>query len=220
MTKDSAEQKVTRGLLHALAKKHISKECLERSLVLSGFLPDKNAWYTFIHVFFLLLGITLVLTGISFFFAYNWSSLHKFAKLGIVQLGILACLGGVLYKGLDSLVGKALLFAASVLVGTFLAVFGQIYQTGADAYELFVGWFFFIIGWTAISNNTGLCFLSLLILNLAIVLGMVQTGRVDRPWEWCFYLKFSALYNFCLYWFGNLFPLVWNGCGFDGFPEF
>ena len=36
---------------------------------------------------------------------------------------------------------------ATFLIGTLFAVFGQIYQTGADAYDLFLGWTLFTILW-------------------------------------------------------------------------
>ena len=42
---------------------------------------------------------------------------------------------------------KILLTGATFLIGTLFAVFGQIYQTGADAYDLFLGWTLFTILW-------------------------------------------------------------------------
>jgi len=47
---------------------------------------------------------------------------------------------------------EALLTSAAMLVGVLLAVFGQIYQTGADAYTLFVGWAALILPWVALSG--------------------------------------------------------------------
>ena len=46
---------------------------------------------------------------------------------------------GALLVGLDRAFGQVLLIAASVLTGVLLAVIGQVYQTGADVFELFVG---------------------------------------------------------------------------------
>jgi uncharacterized membrane protein len=56
---------------------------------------------------------------------------------GLAKLGIVACCGVVLRKGLESAIGKAAQIGASVLVGVFLAIFGQVYQTGADSWLLF-----------------------------------------------------------------------------------
>ncbi|MBC8290414.1 MAG: DUF2157 domain-containing protein, partial [Planctomycetes bacterium] len=36
--------------------------------------------------------------------------------------------------------------------GVFLAVFGQVYQTGADEWLLFAGWAGLILPWTALSR--------------------------------------------------------------------
>lgn len=47
----------------------------------------------------------------------------------------------------SKLVKQILLTGATFLIGTLFAVFGQIYQTGADAYDLFLGWTLFTILW-------------------------------------------------------------------------
>lgn len=196
MSNHSLGEEVTCTLLQTIGRKYLSKEAYERALELCGILPDKREWNKFINIFFLLLGIILLLTGISFFFAYNWASLSKFFKLGIIQAGILVCLGLVFYKGIDSLIGKSFLVAASILVGTFLVVFGQIYQTGADAYELFAGWFCFIAGWAIVANSNGLWFIAIVILNLAVGLGAFQTYNLDEAWQICLLLEVLAAIQF------------------------
>lgn len=47
----------------------------------------------------------------------------------------------------SKLIKQILLTGATFLTGTLLAVFGQIYQTGADAYDLFLGWTLFTVLW-------------------------------------------------------------------------
>lgn len=117
-----------------------------------------------------LVGTALVLSGILYFFAFNWAKITPAMKLGGIQLLILACLIGALYYGLARTAGKMLLLSASVLVGIFLAVFGQIYQTGADAYQLFMVWMLLILPWTCISNFAALWAVWLLVSNLALIL--------------------------------------------------
>ena len=85
------------------------------------------------------LGVLQILAGIIFFFAANWSLLSKWERLGPLFALLVAC-GVVAWLRHESLVGKLCLFAATVLVGAFMAVFGQIYQTGADAWTLFASW--------------------------------------------------------------------------------
>ena len=44
---------------------------------------NKRQWNQFLSIFLLAAGIGFTVTGIIFFFAYNWDELPKFAKLGI-----------------------------------------------------------------------------------------------------------------------------------------
>jgi uncharacterized membrane protein len=88
----------------------------------------------------LVLGAGLVLSRILFFFAYNWNALSRWSRFGIILVSPGWFHSWSDWKGLDTLGGQALLTASSVLLGIFLAVFGQVYQTGADAWTFFVGW--------------------------------------------------------------------------------
>lgn len=80
-------------------------------------------------------------------FAYNWDELPKFAKLGIVEVLLVASVLLATFTRWNKLVKQILLTGATFLIGTLFAVFGQIYQTGADAYDLFLGWTLFTILW-------------------------------------------------------------------------
>mgnify|MGYP002247720917 CR=1 FL=1 len=101
---------------------------------------DKKQWNQFLSSFFIwqwALGFTVA--GIIFFFAYNWEELPKFAKLGIVEVLLVASVLLATFTHWNKLVKQILLTGATFLIGTLFAVFGQIYQTGADAYDLFLG---------------------------------------------------------------------------------
>src|SRR5690606_42051813 len=52
---------------------------------------DGGAWEKFLSRSFLGLGTAFSLAGIFFFFAYNWDSLHRFVKLGLLE-GLLVLL--------------------------------------------------------------------------------------------------------------------------------
>ncbi len=100
--------------------------------------PDAAAWRGFLHFLFLGSGIALFVIGVIFFFAYNWKDLHRFGKFGVMQAIIaLAVAAHVFLRGSAS---KMSGLGAMLLIGPLFAVFGQVYQTGADAYELFVTW--------------------------------------------------------------------------------
>lgn len=47
---------------------------------------NKRQWNQFLSIFLLAAGIGFTVTGIIFFFAYNWDELPKFAKLGMVEV--------------------------------------------------------------------------------------------------------------------------------------
>ena len=87
--------------------------------------------------FLLAVGVGFTVAGIIFFFAYNWEELPKFAKLGIVEVLLVASVLLATFTHWNKLVKQILLTEATFLIGTLFAVFGQIYQTGADAYDLF-----------------------------------------------------------------------------------
>ena len=118
----------------------------------------------------LALGVGQFLTGVVFFFAYNWNDLSDIAKFAVVEVALVLAVGGALLIGLDRAFGQMLLIAASVLTGVLLGVIGQVYQTGADAFELFVAWAVLILPWTIISRHAAHWLLWLVVVEAALVL--------------------------------------------------
>lgn len=143
---------------------------LRRALQLTGALPSAGDWRHFIERLLLWLGTVMVAAGVLFFFAYNWEDLGRFAKFGLVEALIVASLVLVWRLGLERAAGKAALLAAALLVGALLALVGQIYQTGADTYELFTAWALAILPWALIGRFPALWMLWLGIVNLAVIL--------------------------------------------------
>ena len=117
---------------------------------------DKKQWNQFLSIFLLAAGVGFTVAGIIFFFAYNWEDLPKFAKLGIVQTLLVASVLLTIFTRWNVLIKQIILTGATFLVGTLFAVFGQIYQTGADAYDLFLGWTLFTILWAVAIRFTPL----------------------------------------------------------------
>jgi len=137
---------------------------------------DKSRWATAIDWALLGIGIAFAVIGIIFFFAYNWAQLHPFAKLGLMQALIVLPIVGILLFKPAELVRKLILTAASLLVGVLFAIFGQIYQTGADAYDFFLAWTLFVALWTFTSNFAVLWLIFLTLLNTTIILYIEQVG--------------------------------------------
>ena len=140
-------------------------------------LHPPSAWFAWASQMLLLLGSTLVLAGIIFFFAYNWADMSRFFKFGIIEAGIVGCVLAAHWRGLQQLSGKILLLSAAVLVGVLLAVYGQVYQTGADPFGLFLGWAVLIFAWVLIGEFAALWLLWLVLLNTGAVLFWQQVGE-------------------------------------------
>jgi uncharacterized membrane protein len=141
---------------------------VEKAMRVSGVLPDRADWHHFIDRLLLWSGTVLLAAGIIFFFAYNWREIGNFARFGLVELLIAAAVGGCMWFGTERPAGKASLFAASLLAGALLALFGQTYQTGADTFELFITWAIVILPWTIVGRLPVLWVLLIVLVNVAI----------------------------------------------------
>ena len=137
--------------------------------------PDN--WKKFLRLFLFTLGVGFSAAGIIFFFAYNWDNIQKFAKLGIIEGLIVILTVIVIIPKMNNLVRNIILSTAAVMVGVLFAVFGQIYQTGADAYDFFMGWTIFITLWVVISNFPPLWLIFIALLNTTLVLYNVQVSQ-------------------------------------------
>ncbi len=105
---------------------------------MENILTKKSFLDTLIKVLFVVgvisLGVSIIMFG-----AYNWDSLGKLEKFAIAQGAFLAPL--IISFFLNSkFIQNILLFVSSILIGANLALIGQIYQTGADTWQLFALW--------------------------------------------------------------------------------
>jgi uncharacterized membrane protein len=125
-------------------------------------------WRVWLDRGLLSLGVVLILAGIGDFFAHNWRHLTDAVKLGLAGGAVALSFAGAVWAGFDRFPGKLLLLAASALVGVFIGVFGQVYQTGADTYELFTAWAFFIFPWVVLGRFMPLWTFWVGVLNCAV----------------------------------------------------
>ncbi|KAB5488892.1 DUF2157 domain-containing protein [Flagellimonas hadalis] len=159
---------------------------------------NKPMWRKFLSLLLLGLGISFSTAGIVFFFAYNWAHLHRFAKLGLIEgLVVLVFLCLFLIKA-RPLVKKTMLVGASVLVGVLWAVFGQVYQTGANAYDFFLVWTLSIAIWSFVSNFSPQWVVFIALINITLIL---YTEQVARDWN-------GALLSLLLFAINSLFLLA------------
>jgi len=132
----------------------------------------------------LVLGASHFLAGIVFFFAYNWDDLSPFTKFGLLQVGLVISVFAAVRLKIASPAGQALLISASIFTGVLFAVIGQVYQTGADAYELFTAWSVLILPWVIASRSSAHWFLWIIICLTALSLYggqvLVPLGALTR----------------------------------------
>lgn len=130
---------------------------------------DKTAWQKFLELLFLGAGVGFLAAGIIFFFAYNWQSLHKFVKIGLMEGLLIVLVLATAFSKLKPIVKQVLVTGAAVMVGVLLAVFGQVYQTGADAYDLFLSWTVGVTVWVLAFNFPPLWLIYLALVNITVL---------------------------------------------------
>lgn len=160
----------------------LSESAYSSALQLAGLAADRSDWLRYINHFLMTVGALLIVAGVTAFFAWNWAGLDYWIKFVLIQTGIagLALLSWRL--GIDSIGGRAALFSSAFLVGVLFAVFGQVYQTGADPYGLFISWSILILPLAIIGRQAALWILFQTLLILALI--MYWTQVIDPPNGW------------------------------------
>jgi uncharacterized membrane protein len=182
---------VNRALVEMLAaRKIISPQARIEALAL---VAPTTHWWQWISRLLLALGVALMLSGIVYFFAYNWVLIPGLAKLAGIQLLMLMLLA-YYFAGRGLPARQYALLGSMILLGVFLAVFGQHYQTGADAYNLFMMWALLALPWVLLGNFAPLWISWLLVVNVFIALLWQQEG-LERyaPWSHSSLLLYAAV---------------------------
>lgn len=130
--------------------------------------PNSDNWKMLFKYMLIIMGIGFFVTGVFFFFAYNWDAMHKFVKLSIVELLLIISLFFAIRYRKKAIISNILLTTSSLLVGAMFAVFGQVYQTGANAFDFFLGWTIFITLWTIVARFEFLYILFFILIHLCI----------------------------------------------------
>ncbi len=160
----------------------LSENAYSRALQLAELAPGRSDWLRYINHFLATIGVLLIISGVAAFFAWNWADLDYMVKFALIQAGIAGTALLVWRLGIDSMGGRAALFASAFLIGVLFAVFGQVYQTGADPYGLFVAWSILILPLAIIGRQAALWILLQALLVLALILYWTQV--IDPPNGW------------------------------------
>lgn len=136
-------------------------------------------WQRLLQYLLLGAGAAFLLSGIVFFFAYNWADLPRLVKVGTV-IGLFALTG---LFGIFAPVGRQArnvsLTAAVVLIGIVMAVLGQVYQSGANSYVLFFSWTLFALPWVAVVYFSPLWLLLVGLINVSFFTYVAQRGLYE-----------------------------------------
>lgn len=170
---------------------NLTEQVIDRALK-GNVYNGKEAWQKFLRLFFISLGVGFSVSGIVFFFAYNWSDLHKYAKIGLIEGLIIATTSLVLLLKININVRSIILLGSAILVGVLFAVFGQIYQTGANAYDFFLAWTVFVTLWVIVSNFAPLWLLYLILINTTFIL---YSQQVAKDWSEVFVFTLLFIIN-------------------------
>lgn len=183
---------IDRRDIHIFARNSsLSQKATQQSLEQEVYQHKKN-WDDFFRFSLLILGLGFLCLGIIFFFAYNWQDLHKFVKMGIIQGLLLVAVSLILFLKTSETIKNIILTATAMLVGVLFAVFGQVYQTGANAYDFFLAWTVFIAIWTIISKFPPLWILFIALINTTFLLYFQQ---VTSDWSWIFAFSVLTILN-------------------------
>lgn len=169
-------QTIKREDLDLLAKTNFWSVVQQKLLYQKGVYAQPKQWMLFIKITCLALGLSFFVAGVIFFFAFNWDAMHKFQKLSTLLVLVLIFSFASIFLKSSLWIKNSLLFAASLLVGGSFAVFGQIYQTGADAYDFFLAWTLFIALWSFSSRFPPLLLFFVILVQTTLTLYFEQVG--------------------------------------------
>jgi uncharacterized membrane protein len=119
-------------------------------------------------------GVTLLLAGLFYYCAFNFQAIPPSVKLSALMSLFFVAMAGFYLARNNALISQLCLFIGVFLIGIFWAVFGQIYQTGADSYMLFLGWGAMALPFVLLKPQAPLIALLVIILELLIFLFAIQ----------------------------------------------
>lgn len=184
---------LTRELLYSIARhSNWRASSIEARFRSAGIYASPRNWAAFVRLLLLGAGVSFLVAGVLFFFAYNWADMHKVLKLGLLQALLLSITAFVLLSRRSESVKNMLLTGNTVLVGVLFAVFGQIYQTGANAYDFFLGWTCCVVLWVAVANYAPLWLIFMALANTTLIL---YVNQVATHWPLAVLLDLLFLMN-------------------------
>lgn len=142
------------------------------------------------------LGCALIAVSILYLTAANWFMLPQFFQLAIPQLFLLLSAVTSIFLVQHDYLVQCLHTISGLMIGLSLAVIGQIYQTGADSYLLFLIWSILLLPWLY-RPDIGVFTLLCIVSQLTLFLFFKQTFWADEyPVTFLFSLNLLSLFQF------------------------
>ena len=158
--------------------------------------------------------IILFLSSIVYFFAANWGYFSRYEKLslsvGAMILFYLVSFTSTKLLSHQPFLGKWFLVAAAICFGVSVGLVGQIYNSHADSYMLFVVWLLPTVLLAFITRYTPLWILSYILFHLAYWFYMYPSSYFivrSNFEEWVIYLAIGVINLFL---FGLTFTSSYN----------
>lgn len=134
------------------------------------------------------IGLALIAASFLYLVAANWLMLPKFIQLAIPILLLVLSAAASVYLTKDTWIRQSLDALSGLFLGLSLAVIGQVYQTGADSYLLFLVWALLLLPWLY-RPNIGVFALLCIVSQLALFLYFKQSFLMSEH---------SLLYLLCM----------------------
>ncbi len=181
MSTTSRSPSEVRRTLHKAAEAGLlNAEAWQRAEELADIAPSPTDWLRVGERFLLVVGVAFLVAAIIFGVAANWTAISSGTRLAIVGAVVVLTALLALPESVPSMIREVALGAAACLVGAWLALFGQVYQTGADAWGLFFLWSVLISGWVLAGRSAFLWLLWLLLANVTFTTFSLQTGFLSE----------------------------------------
>ena len=166
--------------------------------------PTKQTWLRFFDKALLIIGAIALALSLVFFIAYNWQNMGKMGKFALVEGALVITIALYItlsFKRQFQLIQQLLLLIASIITGSLLALFGQVYQTGADTWQLFTGWALLITPWVIIARFPALWLLWLGLINtgLTLYLDLIDLSFINGIYQRIAQVATLVLINFIVF---------------------
>lgn len=190
-----------RELVSLIEQGTLPPEQVARAVDVAELSPSSRAWAVLIDRLLLWLGGLALAFAVLFFIAYNWAEMGRWPRFALVQVALVLAAGVAVWGTTRRLIFRVAIMAACLLVGVLLALLGQVYQTGADPWQLFFAWAVLTLPWVWVARFEVLWVLWLGLLNVSLWLYFDTWGGAldiwfissDAIFWWLFALNTCAL---------------------------